>query len=168
MLSKARLKQHRIDAACGYAAGAYLGVCLCWIVMLFIPGMSMLFLLIATCAGLFGLLRTAVLPARFKLIPAVTLGYVLIVLIIMLSSPPRHIALTAVVGLGFFYSAALLTPMFRLWTRDFAKPLPPWVCHHCDYPLYGLAEPFCPECGKPFDPSRVPEPPESALRQGGV
>jgi hypothetical protein len=39
--------------------------------------------------------------------------------------------------------------------KTFADPLPEARCIGCGYPLRGLHEPRCPECGRPFDPADV-------------
>lgn len=39
-------------------------------------------------------------------------------------------------------------------TRRVGQP-PPDECHNCGYSLKGLTEPRCPECGAPFDRSRL-------------
>jgi hypothetical protein len=54
------------------------------------------------------------------------------------------------------------------------RPGQPGHCHQCGYPLYGLPEPRCPECGTPAapwplpaeaHPSRSPLPPDNRKRK---
>ena len=37
------------------------------------------------------------------------------------------------------------------------RPELPGMCRRCEYDLRGLSEPRCPECGTPFDPSKIKE-----------
>lgn len=49
-----------------------------------------------------------------------------------------------------------MTIMLTFWAlRRAPKVQTPWGCDQCGYLLYGLTEPRCPECGTPFDPSRL-------------
>jgi hypothetical protein len=43
------------------------------------------------------------------------------------------------------------------WSRARRGSLPDWGhrCDACDYPLVGLRDPRCPECGEPFVPARA-------------
>lgn len=153
MLNPHRRAQHRVDVACGYALGAYIGVSLTWFTMIFGFGFAYFAMLIAVAAGLFGTLRTIIgMPIRFWLIPVTTLVFVKLTLICSVYDAPL-----VIVGTGMAYSAALLIPVVLLFQRDFAKSIPAWVCKGCGYPLLGLVEPTCPECGEAFDPDKVPD-----------
>jgi predicted nucleic acid-binding Zn ribbon protein len=43
------------------------------------------------------------------------------------------------------------------------RPVHPALCRECGYPLHGLTEPRCPECGMAFDPRQL-SPPSSDAR----
>ncbi len=153
MLSEPRRKQHRVDAACGYALGAYLGVTLFWLSVMLSPGFALFTLLIAAVAGFFGTLRTIFgMPMRFWIIPLASLIFVKAVLLSLVYN-----AETVMLGVGVVFSAAFGYPVYRLFKQDFAKTIPPWLCKGCGYPLLGLTEPSCPECGERFDPADVPK-----------
>jgi hypothetical protein len=60
-----------------------------------------------------------------------------------------------------FMVMSILYAALTLYPALFAIMHPPRVhvpgtCVQCGYILYGLPEPRCPECGKPFDPATVP------------
>lgn len=154
MLNSPQRKQRRIDIACGYALGAHLGVMLTWIAILFSHNAGYYALLITAVAGLFGTLRVIVgrLPMRFWLIPVASLVYAKAVLICS-----AYGTVQVAFSLGVAFTAALAIPLYRLFKHDFAKTTPPWLCKACGYPLLGLTEPSCPECGKLFDPTNVPK-----------
>lgn len=156
MLSKAQRERRQIDGACGYALGCYAATTLYWLSLALLPEMACMFWVIMAFAALFGLLRALFLPIRFKIFPAVTLIYLALSIVGMAFQGTYELA-----GLGLFYSAVLFLPLVRLFKNDFNKAPPAWLCHDCGYPLYGLTEPKCPECGKAFDPDRVPAMAES-------
>jgi hypothetical protein len=56
------------------------------------------------------------------------------------------------VGLGM---ACCLVAALRHRRIDSAANRRAGRCRKCGYLLYGLTEPRCPECGEPFDPSRL-------------
>lgn len=43
------------------------------------------------------------------------------------------------------------------WMKSRRGPVPDWGyhCENCDYPLAGLQDPRCPECGELFIPERA-------------
>lgn len=57
-------------------------------------------------------------------------------------------ALSMIAGITILYS--------RFVMRSYFPPSPPPfpTCKKCEYPLIGLPEPRCPECGTPFDSQR--------------
>ena len=153
MLNPLKQAQRRVDIACGYALGAYIGVTLTWISILPGSGFAFFALLIAAVAGFFGTLRTLIrLPLRFWIIPLTSLLYLSMVPIAM----GYGVAIVAV-GLGVVYSTVYAYLIYRLFKHDFAKTIPPWVCKGCGYPLLGLTEPSCPGCGQRFDLDDVPK-----------
>ena len=104
-------------------------------------------------AGAFGLLRAIVTAPRLAVAPAATLAYAIAVTaLIRFGAEARLMAM----GLGMIYTAALFLPVVGLFRNHFGKSSPAWLCSQCDYPLFNLTEPICPECGKPFDPNKVP------------
>jgi|GEM_PF-2710941 len=148
MRSAAAIRQKRINLACGYALGGYLCVTAAWLAILVIPGLALFCLIGAVVAGFVGTLRALLLGVRFLLIPVTTLIY----------APLSFISsLDIALGLGLLYSAATAAPLYLLFKNHFAKRPPPWLCQDCGYPLLGLDRPLCPECGRPFDPGRVPK-----------
>lgn len=162
MLNRPQRKQRRVDIACGYALGAYIGVTLTWVSFLLGTGFAFFALLIAAVAGLFGTLRTIVgMPMRFWMIPLASLIYTKAALI-----ASGFAVIFVVVGIGIVYSAAFVYPLYRILKHDFAKSIPPWLCKACGYPLLGLTEPSCPECGKLFDPMNVPKIAEVPQQEG--
>lgn len=121
-------------------------------------------LLIAGATGFFGTLRTVFgMPMRFWVIPLVSFFYVKLSIACL-----YYESLFVIFCAGMVYTVAFAVPVFRLFKRDFAKTIPPWICKGCGYPLMGLTGPRCPECGEPFDPDRVPNaadlPPRAADR----
>jgi len=145
--------QRRIDVACGYALGSYIGVTLTWLAVLISPGLALFALLIAGVGGLIGTLRSLlVLPLRFWLIPVASLFYVKLALV---CSYYNVVFVIFFAGVGF--TAGFAVPIARLFRHDFARTIPPWVCKRCGYALLGLREPVCPECGEGFDPDKVPD-----------
>ncbi|MFK7788132.1 MAG: hypothetical protein AB8C95_01395 [Phycisphaeraceae bacterium] len=153
MFNGPKQKQRRVDVACGYALGAYLGVTLTWIGIMLSPGFAFFALLIAVAAGFFGTLRTIIgMPIRFWLIPVAALVYVKLFIICLVYAAPL-----VILGVGAVFSMALALPIYRLFKNDFAKTTPPWLCKACGYPLMGLTDPSCPECGEKFDPEAVPK-----------
>ncbi len=64
-----------------------------------------------------------------------------------------------VVGAALIASIALFLACFvavaSILLRPLGPPFKPGHCIECEYPLIGLPEPRCPECGTPFDPSEV-------------
>lgn len=153
MLNPQMRAQRRIDVACGYALGSYIGVTLTWVAMLFDSGFAFYALLIAGVAGLVGTLRTIVgMPPRFWLIPVASLVYVKLSLVCS-----YYNAMPVILFAGVVFTAGFAVLIARLFKHDFARSIPPWVCKSCGYPLLGLREPKCPECGEPFDPDRVPD-----------
>ena len=154
MLNGPQRKQRRVDIACGYALGAYLGVVLTWLAILLTHDAALFALLITAVAGLIGTLRVIIgrLPMRFWLIPVASLVYAKVVLI-----SSAYGTVQVAISLGIAFTVVLALPLFRLFKHDFAKTTPPWLCKACGYPLLGLTEPSCPECGKPFDPTNVPK-----------
>jgi hypothetical protein len=58
-----------------------------------------------------------------------------------------------------FFWMGLLYSAFAAWlTRKTYRTLvayKPWQCQHCGYVLFGLSEPRCPECGRPFSPTQM-------------
>ena len=153
MMHKHLRAQRRVDVACGYALGAYVGVTLTWLAQLLGSNFAFFALLIAGVAGLFGTLRTIIgMPVRFWLIPVAALAYVKLAFI-----GSYYNAKFVVLSAGIAFTVALATPIVRLFKHDFAKSIPPWVCKGCGYPLLGLDGPRCPECGERFDPERVPD-----------
>ena len=144
--------QRRIDIACGYALGSYIGVTLAWVSMLVGSGFALFALLIAGVAGLFGTLRTIIgMKPRFWITPLFALLYTKLALV-CLYYEAGLVLMTA----GMAFTAAFTLPIIWLFKHDFARSIPPWVCKGCGYPLTGLPGPRCPECGVPFDPYRVP------------
>lgn len=154
MLNSPKQKQRRVDVACGYALGAYIGVILTWLAILLSHNAALYALMIAAIAGFFGSLRAIAgrLPLRFWLIPVASLLYAKAILICSFYG-----TLYVVAVLGVAFTVALTLPLYRLFRNDFAKTIPPWLCKACGYPLLGLTEPTCPECGKLFDLTRVPK-----------
>jgi len=145
--------QQRVDIACGYALGAYIGVTLTWLALLFGSGFALYALLIVGVAGLFGTLRTIVgMKPRFWLVPVAALVYVKLSLVCS-----YYDTMVVIVMSGIVFTAAFAIPMARLFKNDFAKSIPPWVCKGCGYPLLGLPGPRCPEGGERFDPDKVPD-----------
>lgn len=153
-MNELQRRQHRVDVACGYALGAYLGVSLSWLGMLLnIDGLTFLALLVATFAGFFGSLRTLLgLPVRFWLLPVGSLGYVVGVL-----ACAYYDTIVLAAATGVTYSIVFAPLVHKLYKNDFAQTIPPWVCGGCGYTLLGLSEPTCPECGQRFDPEDVPK-----------
>lgn len=152
MQSAARQRQRHIDAACGYALGGYLGLTLTWVSLITLPAFGLYGWLMAAVAGFFGLLRSITLPARFRVILGVELiACVLVAVVFMAYNAPLM-----VVGMGMLFSAGFAYPVVRLFRNDFAKPPPAWLCKDCGYALFGLETDRCPECGRAFDPDRVP------------
>lgn len=150
-----RQAQRRIDLACGYALGAYISSTFVWVAILLLPGLALFGVIMAVVAGLVGTLRVLTMPRRFWIIPGCTLLYLVIALVLEQTSPGTAELQTA--GVGMLYSAALIAPLIHLFRNDFAKSIPPWLCRSCGYPLLGLTEPLCPECGEAFDPEQVPQ-----------
>lgn len=63
-------------------------------------------------------------------------------------SPEDATAPFAIMG-GLFVGGTL---QWVVWTaRHIPRVHQPWVCAKCGYLLYGLIEPRCPECARPFD-----------------
>ena len=60
----------------------------------------------------------------------------------------------AVMGYAYLCLSGLLT--IKVW-RSRPMTWQPWECQSCGYPLYGLTEPRCPECGTSFDMAVVGE-----------
>lgn len=57
------------------------------------------------------------------------------------------------IGLGFFLVYVYIANRaYRHWPRRDE----PWRCSGCGYALVGLSGRACPECGKRFDPAKVP------------
>ncbi|MBN1343713.1 MAG: hypothetical protein JXQ73_13580 [Phycisphaerae bacterium] len=53
--------------------------------------------------------------------------------------------------MGTLFTVASLP--FVMWVaRHVPRRSDPWRCAECGYLLFGLNEPRCPECGRPFDP----------------
>ncbi len=147
-------QQHRVDVACGYALGAYLGVTVSWLAVLFvIDAVFFIAMLVTIFAGFFGLLRTLFgLPLRLWVLPLSSLVYIMGVFICMY----YNTLVLAALG-GTVFSIAFAPLIYRLYKNDFAKTVPAWVCKNCGYTLLGLTEPTCPECGQPFDLDAVPK-----------
>lgn len=165
-LSKARRDKRRVDLACGYSVLCYIAATLLWLSVLLMPGLDLLFLVMAGCGGFFGLLRTLVIPTRYKIVPLATLGYVgLTIAFIALSTPPY--AGWLIVFSGISYTAACFLPTRKLWKHEFGQPLPKWLCLGCGYPLFGLTQPICPECGKAFNLDDVPAMPDQHAEPRG-
>lgn len=55
--------------------------------------------------------------------------------------------------MGLAYCAATAYP--TLLARKRLPLYAPWQCQQCGYPLFGLSEPRCPECGQTFDPATM-------------
>ncbi len=72
-------------------------------------------------------------------------------LVVLLDWSPSE-AETPFVVMGLLYVVGTL-PIVCSLARWAPRALNPWECVNCCYLLYGLAEPRCPECGEPFDPS---------------
>lgn len=153
-MDEPRRRQHRIDVAFGYALGAYLGVSLSWLGMLLdIAGITFFALLLVTIAGFFGSLRTLLnLPARFSLLPLGSLGYLAGVL-----TCAHYDTMILSTAMGITFSIVFAPLVHRLYKKDFAQTIPPWVCRGCGYTLLGLSDPACPECGRRFDPEDLPK-----------
>jgi len=63
--------------------------------------------------------------------------------------------LAAQVGISFLVAFACALPaalLIHLWRRAIRPTDDLPRCSRCDYPLIGLPEPRCPECGTAFDP----------------
>lgn len=146
-------RQRRVDVACGYALGAYLGVSLAWLGMLLnVDGITFFALLSMTIAGGFGSLRIMLsLPARFWLLPVGSLGYLAGAL-----TCAYYDTMILATAMGMTFSIVFAPLMHRLFKKDFAQTIPPWICSGCGYTLLGLGDPTCPECGRRFDAERVP------------
>lgn len=65
-------------------------------------------------------------------------------------SPDRAVQPFEAMGTGYTVAMGLAT-----WhaLRQAPPGVEPWTCIGCGYLLYGLPEPRCPECGRPFDPA---------------
>ena len=152
MLNPHMRAQRRIDIACGYALGSYIGVTLAWASMLIGSGFALFALLIAGVAGLFGTMRTIIgMRPRFWLTPLFALIFVKLALVCSYYNANIVTECT-----GIVFTAAFTFMLYWLFKHDFAKSIPPWICKGCGYPLTGLPGPRCPECGEPFDPNLVP------------
>ena len=154
MTNRSKQKQRQVDVACGYALGAYIGVILAWLAIFLGHNAALYALMITAIAGLFGSLRVIVgrLAMRFWLMHVAALLYTKAILICSFYG-----ILYVTAALGVALTVALTLPLYRLFKNDFAKTIPPWLCQACGYPLLGLTEPNCPECGKLFDLTRVPK-----------
>ena len=153
MNNPAKYQRRRIDAACGYALGGYLGVTLIWIAILVHPASLVYALLIAGIAGFFGVLRSILgVPKRILFTAIASLAYTFIAITFLYYDAALQAA-----GVGIFVTAAFGYPLYQAFRHDFAKTTPPWICQNCAYPLFGLAIPICPECGTPFDSEMVPK-----------
>lgn len=154
-----RERQQAINVACGYGF-------LCWglITLGWMAGIASIEALafiwfFAGAAGFFGLPRTLMIRhPRLWVVPAVTLLYLAGVLIILFRRIDLGVTpLLLIVVSGTVYSGGLW-PIVRLMVRDdFAQAVPAWLCQECGYPLVGLREPECPECGAWFDLEKVPD-----------
>jgi hypothetical protein len=61
-------------------------------------------------------------------------------------------------GMGTVYTA--ISGAWAVWVcRRMPVARNPGECAACGYPLFGLPGPRCPECGRAFDPSEVPDAP---------
>lgn len=153
MLNPHMRAQRRIDVACGYALGAYIGVTLTWVATMLGSGFALFALMIAGVAGLFGTLRTIIgMSPRFWMIPVASLVYVKLSLVCS-----YYNAMPVIMLAGVVFTSAFAVLITRLFKHDFAKTVPPWICKCCGYPLTGLPGPKCPECGERFDPDKVPD-----------
>jgi hypothetical protein len=153
MLNPHLRAQRRVDVACGYALGAYLGVTLTWAAALIGSGFAFFALMVAGVAGLFGTLRTIVgMSPRFWMIPVASLVFVKLSLVCS-----YYNAIFVIIFSGFVFTAGFAILIARLFKYDFAKSIPAWICKGCGYPLTGLPGPKCPECGERFDPDKVPD-----------
>jgi hypothetical protein len=153
MQHRTKYERRRIDAACGYALGGYIGGALIWIAILANPNFVLYALLISGIAGFFGVVRSFMgVPKRILITTLASLAYTLIAITFLYYDAALQAA-----GLGLFFSAAFAYPIYQAFRYDFAKSTPAWLCQHCAYPLLGVDKPICPECGKPFDPATVPK-----------
>ncbi len=75
-------------------------------------------------------------------------------------SPRQAVLPFTIIGLAYL---AFVTPLTWLAWRQRPPVFEPWQCQACGYPLFGLAHPNCPECGRPFDLESVRrlQPPDS-------
>lgn len=167
MVSEARRNKHRIDVACGYAAFGFGSMTLHWLAILLFPPLAPLMLTMSGVSGLFGMVRSLRLPWRFKLVPAGALLYTALVIGLHIIDLDLWSFTAITVSAGLLCSAVCFATTLHLLRHEFGKPIPAWICGGCGYPLFGLTGSTCPECGRPFDPDKVPEAAKDA-RAGGV
>ncbi|MBX2851469.1 MAG: hypothetical protein KTR15_06975 [Phycisphaeraceae bacterium] len=153
MQNRTKYERRRIDVACGYALGGYIGVALIWIAILANPNSVLYALLISGIAGFFGVVRSfRGVPKRILITALASSAYTFIAITFLYYNAALEAA-----GIGIFFSAAFAYPIYQAFRYDFANTTPPWLCQDCAYPLLGVQVPTCPECGKPFDPETVPK-----------
>lgn len=154
-----RERQQAINVACGYGFLCWGLITLGWVIgIVSIEALAFIWLF-AGAAGFFGLLRTlTVRHPRLWILPTATLLYLAGVLLILYRRINLGVTpLELIVVSGVVYSGGMW-PFIRLMVRDdFAQAVPAWLCRECGYPLVGLGEPACPECGTLFDPEKVPD-----------
>lgn len=153
MHNQTKYERRRTDAACGYALGGYIGVTLIWVGILVYPDTVIFALLITGIAGFFGVLRCLWgAPKRLLVTCIASLAYAFLTVALV-----HYNAAIEAAGVGMFFTAAFTYPIYQAFRHDFAKTTPVWLCQNCEYPLLGVQMPICPECGKPFDPDKVPK-----------
>jgi hypothetical protein len=68
----------------------------------------------------------------------------------------------AVMSPAYTFSALPLSVAAFIWWPRGSR-FKPWQCQGCGYNLFHLTSNFCPECGKPFDPREVAQPPRDLV-----
>lgn len=91
-----------------------------------------------------------------------------VILVVYHNWSPRR-AWSPFLLMGTIYTITALPLSVLAWWKRPAVRVSPWHCRRCNYFLYGLVEPRCPECGTAFDPTKLAGqvPPAELIGGGG-